>query len=817
MNISKKTKENQKGTSNRPKVAKTCQQSIPYIQFFNNGIVEVDPDKFSRSYHFEDINFKDNEPYEQDETKDKWGVIMNLFSPQMDISVSIFNRSVDKKTVYNDLLIKPEHDNYNGLREGANEILRNAVAGSNNLITEKYLTVSFKAKKLDDMVRTFNRLDKDLKKEFVKLDPHINLRPMKLEERLSVLYDLYNPYNGTSFERRYTENSAFSLENMKKAGLKTKDIIGCPNLRFDKDHIELGDGKYARTFYIVNFPPELTSDFVCDMASQDCSSLTTIHIKPLSPKKIGADVRNKSTDINKDVVDAQKTAAHDGYGSDLISVDLQDAKDDTQEFIRNMSSSNQKPFLLTFQITLFANTMEELENCTDALQETAAKYSCDARIYRGQMEIAFDSCLPFANNKTTIDRLLLTDSVSIFLPFSVRDIAQKGGIYFGTNQVSHNIIKVNQNMLSTNMNKAFLGISGSGKSMQAKSYVNMQMLCTQNDISIIDPNNEWLTLAALYHDDAEVIHLKAGSTTHINPLDLDISDTDENPVAQKCEFMHGFMSIVYGDNYVLSPTQKSILNRCIAKLYEPYLRTLEERHLTIDRSACPTLVDLYDLLHQEAIEKNEPEANEMATALEMHCSGPNAIFAYRTNINPSKRLLIYNIKELQSLKALAAYVCIFDTQLRMFKNAAYSRRAKTEKYTDLYIDEFQVLMEEASALNNIAMLCTQVRKFGGSIGVITQNISNFFESTAALKILNNVAILALMNQGDYEREKLAEIFNLSDGEKKYITNAPAGTGIVKIDDAFYPFENIIPEESVFYKAMSTKLSDAAKFSTVKEI
>ena len=105
MNISKKTKENQKGTSNRPKVAKTCQQSIPYIQFFNNGIVEVDPDKFSRSYHFEDINFKDNEPYEQDETKDKWGVIMNLFSPQMDISVSIFNRSVDKKTVYNDLLI----------------------------------------------------------------------------------------------------------------------------------------------------------------------------------------------------------------------------------------------------------------------------------------------------------------------------------------------------------------------------------------------------------------------------------------------------------------------------------------------------------------------------------------------------------------------------------------------------------------------------------------------------------------------------------------------------------------------------------------
>lgn len=807
-NFSKKEEKN--GEMTKPKIARTCQQSIPYIQCYNNGVIEVEQNKFSKSYKFEDINFKDNEPYEQDETKDKWGTIMNLFSPQMDISVSIFNRSVDQKTVYNDLLIKPEHDNYNGLREAANEILRNAASGSNNLITEKYLTISFKAKKIEDMVRTFARMDKDLKKSFASLDTHTNLTPLKLAERLSILYDLYNPYNGTSFERKYTENSTFSLENMKKAGLKTKDIIGCPNLKFDKDHIELGDGKFARTFYIVNFPPELSSDFVCDIASQECSSLTTIHIKPLNPKKAGQDVKNKSTDINKDVVDAQKTASRDGYGADLISVDLQDAKDDTQEFIRNMSSSNQKPFLLTFQITLFANSMEELEDYTDALQETAAKYICDARIYRGQMELAFNSCLPFANNKTTIDRLLLTDSIAIFLPFSVRDVTQKNGLYFGTNQVSHNLIRINQNMMSTNMNKAFLGISGSGKSMQAKSYVNMQMLCTKNDISIIDPNNEWLTLAALYHDDAEVIHLKAGSTTHINPLDLDISDTDNDPVAKKCEFMHGFMSIIYGDNFVLSPTQKSIINRCVAKLYEPYIRSLKERNLTIDRNAAPTLVDLYDLLMDESIKNQDPEANQMATALEMHCSGPNAIFAHKTNINPTKRLLIYNIKELQTLKALAAYVCTFDTELRMFKNASYG------KYTDLYIDEFQVLMEEPSALNNIAMLSTQVRKFGGSIGVITQNISNFFESTAALKILNNTAILTLMNQGDYEREKLADIFNLSDGEKKYITNAPAGTGIVKVDDAFYPFENIIPEDSVFYRAMSTKLSDKTKFNQVQE-
>lgn len=792
------------GKDGKRNIPKTVQDSIPYKMCYENGVIKLDNNTYCKTYVFNDINFNDKEEVSQYEISDRWGQFLNLFSPQMNIQLTLFNRQIDESVVLNEVLIKPRPDNYNGLREASNKIIQDAMLdGTNNLKCEKYFTVSFKAHSLSEAMKMFRSIDHSIQRTFERIDANTHIEPLPIDKKLSMLYDIYNPYDSLSFERKYQNSSGFSLESLKKAGWKTKDAIGCPMLKFEKNHIELGDGKVARVFYITNFPEVLSSDFVTDIAKRDCSAITSLYFKPLDTREITKKLKFKLTDINRNLTNAQKEASRSGYSAELVSVDLQRIQESGTEFLRDMARNGQKNFLLTMQVILFANDLAELDEKTENLQSTVAKYVCDVRSCRGQEEMAFNSALPFANMKIEVDSLVQTDSASIFIPFSSRDIIQKDGIYLGRNQVSDNIIRVNKNYL-VNMNKAFLGTSGSGKSTQAKWEIVQTMLGTNDDVLIIDPDNEYLKIAAMFPDDSEVIRFKPGAQYYINPLDLDISDEEDgSPISTKSSFIYGLMATIFGENYVLSPVQKSILNKCTTKLYEPYIehlkqRSLEEgREITIDYEAAPTLVELYDMLMNMGI----PEAVEMGTTLEMYCTGDNAIFAKRTNINPKKRMIVYDVKDLGILKDLGIYICNYNAWMKTIQNK------RLKKNTNIYIDEFHVFMRMPEALADVANMYARARKFGGSMAVITQNVSQFFQREDALRILNNASMLFLLKQGDYEREKLAELFNLSDNEKMYMSNSPCGTGIIRIDENIYPFENIIPQDSELYEPLNTKVKN----------
>lgn len=803
-NGKEKDKEEQVVQKKKVKVPKTVQQSIPYVGIYPNGVIETDPGTYSKSYSFTDINFADATEDDQWGMKEAWGKILNIFSPDMNVQLNIFNRAIDEGKVYNEVLVKPQPDNYNALRDEMNEIIKDAMQeGRNNLECEKYLTVSFKSNSIKEAFKTFTRLDSQIERGLQAINENIEQAPISLSDRLSILYDIYNPYNKLSFKRiagqASDQTGAFDIDTLKKSGISSKDLIGPEVIKFRNNHIELGE-KVARTLYIDNIPNVMTSDFLSDLANQECSSLTSVHYKRLDAKKASFMIRNKMTDINKDIIKLQKTAAADGVSSSLISPVLQQTQLDGAELMEEIMHNDQNIFLVTITITLFADDLESLDHCTETVKNVVARYVCDAKVFLGQQEVAFNTTLPLANNKVYVDRLATTDSASILLPFSTQDICHKDGVFFGKNSVSKNIIRINQTVFD-NMNGMFLGKPGSGKSMQAKWDIISKMLTTDDDIFIIDPEDEYRRIAALFPDDAEVIDLMPGATAFINPLDLDTEYAGTaDPIAMKISFLEGFMNMVYGKDYVLTPTQKSILARCAETLYSQYMAhlrqkgALEGKKIACDYSAAPTLIDLYDLLFKQP----QPEAAQMALALEKHCSGANAIFAHKTNINPKKRLLIYNIKDLgDDLKEIGLFTCLNDAWNRMIVNS------RTGKITNIYIDEFHLIIPIPSAISLALSMWKRVRKFSGGMKGITQNITDMFSNDEAIKILSNSNFVVMMNQSTYDRELLAKQFFLSDSEKMHITNCSKGSGLIFAGKSIYPFENTIPKDSSFYKAMST--------------
>ena len=125
--------------------------------------------------------------------------------------------------------------------------------------------------------------------------------------------------------------------------------------------------------------------------------------------------------------------------------------------------------------------------------------------------------MPFGTRKIDAFRTLTTESLSVFIPFRVQDIFHENGIYYGQNVISKNMIIADRKQL-LNGNSFILGVSGGGKSFAAKGEIINQVLSSDADIIIIDPEREYSQLVNAMG--GEVINISATSDNHINAMDM---------------------------------------------------------------------------------------------------------------------------------------------------------------------------------------------------------------------------------------------------------------------------------------------------------
>lgn len=82
-------------------------------------------------------------------------------------------------------------------------------------------------------------------------------------------------------------------------------------------------------------------------------------------------------------------------------------------------------------------------------------------------EAGLNATLPLGNNILPLDRTLTTASTAIFVPFTISDLIQENGKYYGVNAISKNILSLDRKLLKA-PNGFVLGTPGSGKSFSVK-------------------------------------------------------------------------------------------------------------------------------------------------------------------------------------------------------------------------------------------------------------------------------------------------------------------------------------------------------------
>ena len=238
----------------------------------------------------------------------------------------------------------------------------------------------------------------------------------------------------------------------------------------------------------------------------------------------------------------------------------------------------------------------------ETVETIGKRNSCTIDTHYLKQREALNTALPIGVRQVETMRTLLTQSLAVLMPFNVQELNDSTGNYYGINQISKNVNIGNRKKL-INGNGFVFGVPGSGKSFFCKMEMGSVFLSGDDEIIVIDPMNEYFDIAETYG--GTVVNMSTYTDNYVNPLEMDVWSLDPNDskgmVREKGEFMLGLCEQCIGDS--LNSRQKSIIDRCVRKLYIDIARS-KEKYI-------PVMSDFYDILMAQP----EDEAKDIALSL----------------------------------------------------------------------------------------------------------------------------------------------------------------------------------------------------------
>ena len=766
------------------RIPRTAQQTIPYQEMRRDGICVVSDHYFTKQIQFYDINYQLAQNEDKNQIFENYCDFLNYFDSSIRVQLSFLNQRADMEERTRSIQIADQADAFNSIREEYSDMLKNQLAKGNNGLTKtKYITFGIEADSVKAAKPRLERIEADILANFKALG--VKAHSLDGYERLAILHQMFHPAGGQKLR--------FSWDAIYKTGLTSKDFIAPDSFTFaHKQRFQIGKTYGAMSFLQI-LAPELTDRMLADFLDLESSLVVTLHIQSIDQSAAIKNIKRKITDLDAMKIQEQKKAVRAGYDMDVIPSDLITFGNEAKTLLEDLQSRNERMFLVTMLVLNAANTTQKLENNVFQAGGVAQKYNCALRRLDYQQEQGFLSSLPLGVNQINIQRGLTTSSTAIFVPFTSQEIFMDGeALYYGLNALSNNLIMADRKQLK-NPNGLILGTPGSGKSFSAKREITNAFLITQDDIAIIDPEDEYAPLVRRLG--GQVIDISPTSDQFINPMDLTLNySEDDNPLTLKSDFILSLMELIVGGKAGLEPVEKTIVDRCVHMVYREYLQNPSPDKM-------PVLGDLYKLLR----EQTEPEAQRLATALEIYVSGSLNVFNHRTNVEIKSRIVCYTIKKLgKQLKKFGMQV----VQDQVWGRVSENREAR--KSTRLYIDEMHLLLREEQTAAYTVEIWKRFRKWGGIPTGITQNVKDLLASREIENIFENSDFLYLLNQAGGDRQILAKQLNISPHQLSYVTNSNAGEGLLFYGNVIIPFVDHFPKDTELYRIMTTRLEDLAE-------
>ena len=750
------------------RVPKRVQDVIPIKCMWRDGIFLVGT-RYSKTFKFTDINYMVASQEAQKKLFLAYAALINSLDCGATTKITLNNRHLNRKNFADTVLMKLKNDYLDYYRMEYNDVIMSKATGGNGIIQEKYVTVSVCKKNIEDARAYFARVGAELTARFAALGAKVT--EMDATEKLRVLHDFYRSGEEVYFR--------FDAQDMMRKGHDFRDYICPDSAEKHSDYLMLG-GKYARVIYLKDYASFISDQLVTKLTDQSRSMMLSIDIIPVATDEAVREVERKMLGVETNITNWQRRQNANNNFSAIVPYDMEQQRRETKEYMTDLTSRDQRMMLSVLTIVHLADTKAELDADTDALLKVAADHMCQMAVLRYQQLDGLNTALPIGTQKIDTFRTLTTESLAVFMPFKVQEIQEPGGIYFGENAISHNLILCNmKNLLNQSM--MLLGIPGSGKSFFAKLLIVAIALSTKDDIIILDPEGEYTPLVKALG--GAVMCFAVGGSDWLNAMAMEEGYGEGSPVAFKSQFIMSLLKQIDPDG--IRAHHKSIIDRCVALVLQDQKKT----------GKVPTLCTLREKL----LEQPEQEARDLALTMELYTSGSLNIFAHETNVDIKNRIQSYDIHDLGEELKQPGFVTITDAMInRVNYNWAHGKK------THIFVDEFHIAYENEYSGNFFTSAWRQFRKRNAAPCAITQNVEYMLDSVQASTMVSNSEFVVMLNQAESDQERLSKLLNISPEQMSYVNGSEAGCGLMRYGSALVPFVNRFPANTELYKLITTK-------------
>ena len=514
-------------------------------------------------------------------------------------------------------------------------------------------------------------------------------------------------------------------------------------------------GRYYASFVVDRYPgEEVEPGWLLPLLNFSGELHAGIHILPLETDRTLARLHHRIQDLRADDMAGMESGAvpRTTLGA------LPDALGVHQALVRN----EEKAFAVSFYLTIGADDLTELRSQSQALQASCRRLMLRAIQPFFEMQQGLLASWPLGIDLLGREKILTTSAVATLIPWLQEDLADPDGHYWGYNKETGGLCVFDpfDEGRFSNANIAVLAHSGAGKSYAAASVVLSGHTRGVGAI-LLDPEAEYGGLVRALG--GTYLHLAAGSGHAINALDPLLFGSDAEERTDQLNDVMDLIGLMCGR---LDEVERAQIEAITRQTVATSPRT-------------PVLADVWT-----ALEHAYP-GSRAGTILQRWVTGDlGRLFSAQTNVDLRAEIIGFNLRDLSEELIAPAYLLV--------ANWLWASLRRDRRPRHLLIDEVGLLLEHEPIRRFLVRLARRIRKYGGSLILVSQNPGDFFDTKDGAVLASNPSILLLGSQKHSEALKLQKAYNLTDRQVNYLETAARGDFLLLAGPNRVPVHIMVP-------------------------
>lgn len=551
-----------------------------------------------------------------------------------------------------------------------------------------------------------------------------------------------------SFLRKKEADVQIKPEDAK---IDIKDIVAPSYIGVTQNNVKLGD-VVAKSYFIFSYPRYLNTGWLSPVINLNVPMDVSFFIYPIDNKLILKRLVSKVTQVASELLEREEKGLIRDPALETGYKDIEGLRD-------RIITAQEKVFRFGVYLTIYEKTEEilrEVEVTLRSIFESRLIYIKPA-LFRQREGVI--STQPYGLDLISVHIPMNTEPLSTSFPFISFDLSSNEGILYGVNGHNSSLVLFDRFTLE-NSNSVVFAKSGSGKSYAIKLEI-LRYLMLGIDVIVIDPENEYEFLANAVG--GEFYKISLNSPNHVNPFDLPMPGTDDNPediLRSNVINLVGLFRIMLGG---LTAEEDSILDQALTETYAIRDITPSSNPETWQENI-PLMSDFAEILD------NMEGAESLSKRIKKFTKGTfSGFFNQRSNIEINKNFIVFGIRDMEeSLKPIALFII-----MRYVWNII---RTKIKRRI-LVIDEAWWLVQSDDGASFLFGVVKRARKYWLGVTTITQDVEDFMKSPYGKAIITNSSLQLLLKQSPAAIEAVQKTFDLTDQEKSLLTEAVVGEGL----------------------------------------